>query len=215
MSLYKAPSFVVRDSKQTSPTKVQTKGLRQGCPISPYLFSLLLTHFFSMLNKNMYGLMSGVINTPSSLWDFEYADGTVLLSNSADQITRLLQLIQFEGSQRGPLLNEDKCEHLRLHSESRIIYAPLPYSSNCTCELCSGHLRSDNLAPFPLEIKYLGVYVSSFGPRKNVRYRVSQAVHASKLLKPLLSPSPFLEAPCIPIHCTGNSNVCYVQRTLF
>ena len=36
-------------------------------------------------------------------------------------------------------------------------------------------------------MKYLGVYLSSLGPRKNVRYRVSQAMPASKLLKPLLS----------------------------
>ena len=33
----------------------------------------------------------------------------------------------------------------------------------------------------------MGVFLSTSGPRKNVSYRVSQAVHASKLLKPLLS----------------------------
>ena len=32
MSLYRAPSFVVRDSQQTSPKKVQSKELRQDAP---------------------------------------------------------------------------------------------------------------------------------------------------------------------------------------
>ena len=39
MSLYARPSFLAS-------IRVQTKGLRQGCPFSPYLFSMGITHLF-------------------------------------------------------------------------------------------------------------------------------------------------------------------------
>ena len=151
---------------------------------------MLLTHLFRHVETqyhNNFGLISGVINTPSPLWDLEYADDTVLLSNSAEQITRLLHLLPCEGSQRGLLLHEDKCEHLRLNSDTRVFYAPLPYTSICNCEVCSGNLPSVNPVPLSSEVKYLGAYRSTLGPRKNVSYRVSQAMHCSKLLKLLLS----------------------------
>ena len=104
MSLCQSPSFVVRDSQQVSSSKTQTKGLRQGCPLSPYLFSMVLTHLFhdvELKYENTYGILAGVINTPSRLWDLEYADDTGLLSNSAEQLTRILHLIEHEGSKRG------------------------------------------------------------------------------------------------------------------
>ena len=37
LSLYSNPKFRVRDSGHTSPTYRQTRGLRAGCPLSPYL----------------------------------------------------------------------------------------------------------------------------------------------------------------------------------
>ena len=46
MSLYDNPTFLVRDSSQKSTIRTQTKGLRQGCPLSPYLFGFVLTHLF-------------------------------------------------------------------------------------------------------------------------------------------------------------------------
>ena len=36
MALYNNPTFVARDSSQKSLHQTQTKGLRQGCPVSPW-----------------------------------------------------------------------------------------------------------------------------------------------------------------------------------
>ena len=120
LSLYARPSFRVRDSQQFSSMRTQTKGLWHGCPLSPYLFSMVLTHLFHDVEDTytqLYLLIPGVIHTPSPLWDLEYADDTVLLSTSAQHATRLLHLIQYYGSQRCHLLNDDKCDHLRLDSD--------------------------------------------------------------------------------------------------
>ena len=118
-----------------------------------------------------------------------YADDTVLLSCSAQQLNRLFHIVQYHGQTRGLQINEEKCEHLRLHSDQRIYYSP-SCSSPCDCRHCSGF--NYDLSPVPLsnEVKYLGVYLDSLSSgRKNLNYRVSQAVSASKLLRPLLSHS--------------------------
>ena len=146
-------------------------------------------HYCTVSLVRQFGLLSGVINTPSPLWDLEYADDTALLSNSAEQITRLLHLLQREAHVRGLTLNFDKCAHLRLHSTERIVFSP-SLSSPCNCRSCHGH--DPPLEPVPLsdevQVKYLGVCLDSLSNnRKNVSYRVSQAMTASKLLRPLLA----------------------------
>ena len=192
MALYNNPTFLVRDSSQKSSKYTQTKGLRQGCPLSPYLFGLVLTHLFYDVEQtygSFYGGISGVFHVPSPLWDQEYADDTVLLSCSAQQLNRRFHIVQYHGQKRGLQINEEKCEHLRLPSEQRIYYSP-SCSSPCDCRHCSEF--NHDLSPVPLsdEVKYLGVYLDSFSSgRKNLNYRVSQAVSASKLLRPLLSRS--------------------------
>ena len=190
MALYDNPTFVVRDSSQKSEVKTQTKGLRQGCPLSPYLFGFVLTHLFYDVERDYqskFGEISGVFHIPSPLWDLEYADDTVLLSCSSEQMNRLLHTVQYQGNRRGLILNEDKCEHLRLHSMQRIYYAP-QHHSPCDCSYCQGVHHPPAPVPLSDEVKYLGVYLDPTNSnRKNTSYRVSQAVTASKLLRPLLS----------------------------
>ena len=190
MALYDNPTFVVRDSSHKSEVKTQTKGLRQGCPLSPYLFGFVLTHLFSDVERDYqskFGEISGVFHIPSPLWDLEYADDTVLLSCSSEQMNRLLHTVQYQGNRRGLVLNEDKCEHLRLHSLQRIYYAP-QQDSPCDCSYCQGVHHPPAPVPLSDEVKYLGVYLDPTNSnRRNTSYRVSQAVTASKLLRPLLS----------------------------
>ena len=77
------PTFTVRESKYHSEVYTQTRGLRQGCPLSPYLFGFVLTHLFESAESQYvaeHGIISGVLRLGTSLWDLEYADDTVLLS---------------------------------------------------------------------------------------------------------------------------------------
>ena len=71
MALYSIPTFLVRDSSYKSTIRTQTMGLRQGCPLSPYLFGCVLTHLFHDVEldyRSKYGEISGVFLVPSSLW---------------------------------------------------------------------------------------------------------------------------------------------------
>ena len=71
-SLYQSPTFTVRESKHRSEVYTQTRGLRQGCPLSPYLFGFVLTHLFESAESQYiaeHGIISGVLRLGTSLWD--------------------------------------------------------------------------------------------------------------------------------------------------
>ena len=56
--------------------------------------------------------------------------------------------------------------------------------------MCTGDVRTGDPVPLSQEVKYLGVFLDTSGSaRKNVSFRITQAIHSSKLLKPLLSHS--------------------------
>ena len=72
-------------------------------PSLPYLFGLVLTHLFYDVEQtygSLYGEISGVFHVPSPLWDLEYADDTVLLSCSAQQLNRLFHIVQYHGQKK-------------------------------------------------------------------------------------------------------------------
>ena len=96
----------------------------------------------------------GLSIPPYPLWDVEYADDTALMSNSAEQITRLLHLLQHDAQVRGLTLNFEKCAHLRLHSEERVYFSP-SLASPCDCHLCHGHAIPPEPVPLSDEVKYL------------------------------------------------------------
>ena len=142
--------LIVRDAGNASEISSQTRGLRQGCPLSPYLFNFVLSHLFHDVEESyisQFGLLSGVINTPFPFWDLEYADDTALLSNSAQQISRLLRLLRKEASTSGLHFNFDKCAHMRLHSDERISFSPF-LESLCQCNQCNGTHPSITQFPY-------------------------------------------------------------------
>ena len=50
---YKEPQFNVKDGEQRSSTKRQQTGIRQGCPLSPYLFIILLSAIMKDIENNL------------------------------------------------------------------------------------------------------------------------------------------------------------------
>ena len=50
--LYKNPTFKIEFEGGTSQWKQQKSGIRQGCPLSPYLFLIIMTVMFHEVNKD-------------------------------------------------------------------------------------------------------------------------------------------------------------------
>ena len=141
MSLYASPTFQVHDSGFTSDVHQQLGGVRQGCPLSPYLFVLCMSALFrhvELFYESHFSQIAGVINRPFPLWDLQYADDTVLLAHSPIALTRLLHTLQILALDFGLELNFSKCEHIALHSCERIRFCPDLNSEQCPCNLCFG-----------------------------------------------------------------------------
>ena len=106
---YEEPTFFVKDAFGTSNVKRQTSGIRQGCPLSPYLFVIVMS------------CIDFEIRTNSSRWvhngripnlDFDmlyYADDTILFSTDNRALNELLKLTETISGKYGLRLNRDKC----------------------------------------------------------------------------------------------------------
>ena len=82
---HKAPNFYVEMEGNTSRWKTQNSGIRQGCPLSPYLFLIVMTVLFhdvyqnEQLNKDLEKdkILGTIFN------EILYADDTIIYSKSA------------------------------------------------------------------------------------------------------------------------------------
>ena len=125
----------------------------------------------------------------SPMTDVEYADDTVLVSRTQLTLHRLLHSLQHEASKRGLLLNPDKCQLPRLHSNLSIHLSPhVTPLSPCSCLHCMG---TDDLSvqiPPLHSAKYLGAYVAAnASSAPDCNYRYSQAMGAFRCLFPVFT----------------------------
>ena len=78
-------------------------------------------------------------------WDLEYADDTVLISNTFQIINDTLKILEPKAENVGLSLNLEKCEHLRLNSDKDV------------------HFSSGATVPVKQSVKYLGVILCPNG----------------------------------------------------
>jgi hypothetical protein len=105
-------------------------------------------------------------------WDLEYADDTVLISNTFQIIDDILQILEPKANDIGLSLNLDKCEHLRLNSDKDV------------------HFSSGTKVPVKSSVKYLGVVLRPNGSsREDVLRRLTLARTAFKMLLPFFTSS--------------------------
>jgi len=121
--IYKQPKFSVKTNDNKSDFLRQHTGIRQGCPLSPYLFILLMTIMFIDIKDRL--------NTPAQREPFPgiqfseilYADDTLLFGKNTLVLKKLLKEIQKESIYYNLKLNYDKCINLTMNRvQSNITY---------------------------------------------------------------------------------------------
>ena len=117
-SLYDEPTFAVRVGGTESSWKKQARGIRQGCPLSPYLFIILMTVLFrdvhSELNMSR-GKLEGLDFT-----ELIYADDTALITNNVNAMNRLVAKIEEHAAYYGLNFNKGKCVSMHFHAPGRL-----------------------------------------------------------------------------------------------
>ena len=94
-AIYDNPQFSIKYCNKTTENRKQHTGIRQGCPLSPYLFVILLTIMMKDITDDMTPeekliLDRGKLNHEVTKNPF-YADDTIIMTSSAQATQLILQ----------------------------------------------------------------------------------------------------------------------------
>ena len=128
-ALVSNPLFKVSMQGEVSGTKEQGTGIRQGCTLSPFLFTLILSARMQDVEKEVRREHQLATTPIMSVMDLEYADDTALLARSAEIAKKLLTATERIAVLYGLKLNRSKTCRLAYNSEEEVTFddgTPVP-----------------------------------------------------------------------------------------
>lgn len=113
----------------TSPRFNVSRGIRQGCPVAPYLF-LLSAQILSLLI--MASDVQGIEIAGRQIVISQVADDTTLFLKNSKQIPKAINLIKLFSEESGLSLNINKCELLPVKSCNETMLYNIPVKKQVT-----------------------------------------------------------------------------------
>ena len=157
-SLYHNTQFTVESDGNTSEKLTQTTGIRQGCPLSPYLFLIMMTTMFEDIHKeDTHNLIQHRIKG-ANFDEVVYADDTICVSTDSRAMNKFLAHIETQGKQYNMKLNYSKCEVFT--------------TGNTTPSI---HFADGTKKTHKPEVKYLGCMLNrKCDPSKKIKLRKAE-----------------------------------------
>ena len=114
-SIYDRPTFLIKGMNGQSSTGTVGSGIRQGCPLSPYLFIILLSVIMHDVEDALIrtGVPQNVWSVGRPIFDVEYADDMLVMAITTPQCEHFLHAIEKEAAHYGLALNQTKTCLLR------------------------------------------------------------------------------------------------------
>lgn len=134
-ALYAAPCFHVQHDEFISGTYVQNCGIRQGCPLSPYLFVIVMSVMFSDIRAEHHRILSHGKLDHVLFSEILYADDTVLVTRNTRTMNVLLHAVEQESHYYGLKLNQSKCAAVTTNRRHGIKFrdgTPVPHEEHVT-----------------------------------------------------------------------------------
>ena len=110
MDMYKRLTTKIRVGSQTTRTIDINSGLKQGCPLSPLLFNLIMDELLERLKKKKIGIQIG----EELITDMAFANDLVLATKHNSHITIALKECELLFMEKGLKVNAKKCLSMRV-----------------------------------------------------------------------------------------------------
>ena len=171
-SFYYNPQFKVKSGADESTWRTQMAGIRQGCPLSPYLFVLLMGALFADLKRELCTKRQQEPIDGIYFAEVLYADDTLIFGASTQCINELLHAIEWHSKYFGLQLNYDKCVNITANQRiSSVRFSP------------QGPARG-RMVPRKHAASYLGTLLTdSFDNRAEILNRIGDCIATVNRMK--------------------------------
>lgn len=151
------------------------KGVKQGCPLSPRLFTILMHHVLCQLKDKFPGISLGIGSSFKLPIILAYADDILIICHDITLLHQITATLKELFANVGLNIHPDKSEMLVRDPKSTKIAVEQIFN-----------IANMQMKSHPI-IRYLGVYLTSTLNRpENVKRRCFQGVKVGKMILPFL-----------------------------
>ena len=170
LNLYKCQTTMIDINGCRKKAKIR-QGVRQGCPLSPYLFNL----FIEVAINEVKNKTKGITINGNQIHSIRFADDIALIADSEGNITQMLNCLD-------TILNKFKLKINTKKTKAMVVSKDDYHNINCNI-----HIKNEKIQQVQ-EFCYLGSLITQDNrSNKEIRRRITLAKQAFEKKKNLLS----------------------------